>query len=326
MPKTTLLPLLASGDFRSGQDLADALGVSRTAVWKQLKALADLGLEIESVRGRGYRIPAGIDLLDARAVQSGLTDRARALLARLDLLETIDSTNAEVLRQLELGAPGGLVCSAEQQTAGRGRRGRTWVSPFARNLYLSAAWQYHQGAAALEGLSLAVGVAVARALAAFGLPPVQLKWPNDVLFQGAKLGGILLEMSGDAAGTCSVVVGVGLNVAMPAAAGRDIDQAWTDIERASGGSHPGRSALLAALINELLPLLAGFEQAGFAPWRDEWMALDAYADQPVVLNTGAQALAGIARGVDARGALQLETAAAGRQSIFGGELSLRPAR
>ncbi len=325
MPKTTLLPLLASGEYCSGQVLADALGVSRTAVWKQLNALADYGLEIESVKGRGYRIPGGIDLLDAALVRAALSPQAAGLLTRLVLLETIDSTNAEAMRQVEAGEGAGLVCSAEQQSAGRGRRGRVWVSPFARNLYLSVVWQYHQGAAALEGLSLAVGVAVARALAANDLPPVQLKWPNDVVYQGAKLGGALLEMTGDTAGTCQVIVGVGLNVAMPGTAATAIDQAWTDIETMSGGVHPGRNALLAALLNELLPLLAGFEQQGFAPWRNEWQALDAFAGEPVVLHAGTQNMTGIACGVDVRGALQLETAAAGMQSIYGGEISLRRA-
>lgn len=325
MPKTTLLPLLASGEYCSGQALADALGVSRTAVWKQLNALADYGLEIESVKGRGYRIPGGIDLLDAALVRAALSPQATALLTSLQLLETIDSTNAEAMRQVAAGAGAGLVCSAEQQSAGRGRRGRTWVSPFARNLYLSVVWQYHQGAAALEGLSLAVGVAVARALAANGLPAVQLKWPNDVVYRGAKLGGVLLEMTGDAAGTCQVIVGVGLNVAMPDAAATGIDQAWTDIETISGGVRPGRNTLLAALLNELLPLLAGFEQQGFGPWHDEWQALDAFAGESVVLHSGAQETTGIARGVDARGALQLETAA-GIQSIYGGEISLRRAQ
>jgi BirA family biotin operon repressor/biotin-[acetyl-CoA-carboxylase] ligase len=325
MPKTTLLPLLASGEYRSGQDLAAALGVSRTAVWKQLNNLAELGLEIESVKGRGYRIPGGIDLLDATGLREQLRPGAAGLLSQLELLETVDSTNAQALRQIALGAGAGYVCSAEQQSAGRGRRGRSWVSPFARNLYVSLVWQYHQGAGALEGLSLAVGVGVARALASCGLPPVQLKWPNDVMAGGAKLGGVLLEMTGDAAGVCQVVVGVGLNVAMPAAAAGAIDQAWTDINTLSGGEHPGRSALLAALLNELLPLLAAFEQGGFAPWRDAWQALDAFAGRPVVLHTGGAQLAGTARGVDARGALQLETAAGGVQAVFGGEISLREA-
>jgi BirA family biotin operon repressor/biotin-[acetyl-CoA-carboxylase] ligase len=323
MAKTILLPLLADGEFRSGQDLADALGVSRTAVWKQLKKLGELGLQIESVKGRGYRIPGGIELLDDAAIRSALQPEATGLLSSLEILETVGSTNAEAMRRTEQVTATGLVCTAEQQTAGRGRRGRQWISPFARNIYLSLVWEFHQGVAALEGLSLAVGVAVARALATCGIGPVQLKWPNDVLFDGSKLGGILLEMTGDAAGACQVVVGVGLNVSMPPASAAAIDQAWTDIETISGGEHPGRNALLAAMLNELLPLVAGFENRGFAHWRQDWQTLDAFSGANVVLNTGGAQVAGVARGVDERGALQLETTT-GVQSVFGGEISMRP--
>jgi len=323
MARSTLLSLLADGAFHSGQDLANGLGVSRTAVWKQLKALvAEYGLDLESVRGRGYRIPGGIDLLDAAAVRTALSGRARELLSDMEVLESVDSTNAELARRAAQGAGPGLVCSAERQTAGRGRRGRHWVSPYARNLYLSVLWQFNQGAAALEGLSLAVGVAVARALADCGVRGVRLKWPNDILLDGAKLGGILLEMQGDVAGPCRVVIGVGLNVAMPGEAARAIDQAWTDIATATGGRAPARNAVLAAVLNELLPLLADFEQGGFARWRDEWQALDAFVDTPVLLHTGADTLAGTARGVDARGALLLETST-GVQPVYGGEISLR---
>lgn len=314
--------MLAAGDFRSGQELADCLGVSRTAVWKQLNRLADLGLELESVKGRGYRIPGGLDLLARDVVIDQLSATAASLLAELQVHQHIDSTNAEALRTLAEGVVSGLAITAEQQSAGRGRRGRTWVSPFARNIYLSLTWQYSQGAAALEGMSLAVGVAVVRALEKLGLVGASLKWPNDVLYQRRKLGGVLLEMVGDASGVCQVVVGVGLNVAMPAAQAEAIDQAWADLAELSGGSPPGRSQVLAALLNELLPLLAGFETEGFAPWREAWMALDAYADQPVIIEAGERRTAGIARGVDARGALQLETSV-GIQPVYGGEVSLR---
>jgi BirA family transcriptional regulator, biotin operon repressor / biotin---[acetyl-CoA-carboxylase] ligase len=325
MLNTSLLPLLAAGEFVSGQELADVLGVSRTAVWKQLNKLSELGLEIESVKGRGYRIEGGVDLLQASQVTAAMAPEALRLLSQLDIRQTIGSTNAEAMARIVAGSGAGYVCTAEQQTAGRGRRGRQWVSPYARNLYLSVVWEYNQGAAVLEGMSLACGVAVARALAACGLPPVQLKWPNDVLYQGAKLGGILLEMTGDAAGVCQVVVGIGLNVAMPQQQAGAIDQAWTDIATASGGSYPGRNVVLGSLLSELLPMLAGFEAGGFGPWREEWMALDAYADTAVVISSGAQQMAGIARGVDGCGALQLETAASGMQSVFGGEITLRPA-
>ncbi len=324
MTKTQLLSLLASGDYCSGQDLADALGVSRTAVWKQLNRLSEMGVSVESVKGRGYRIPGGIELLDAQRIQAGLSAVSGPLLQRLVVLESVDSTNAYAMREAQRGSATGLVCTAEQQSAGRGRRGRQWVSPFAGNLYLSLVWEFSQGAAVLEGLSLAVGVGVARALAACGLPSVQLKWPNDVLHDDKKLGGILLEMNGDAAGICQVVVGVGLNVRMPGDAASAIDQPWTDIDSIAGSAHPGRNALLAALLNELLPLLAGFERDGFVRWRDEWQLLDALAGQKVILHTAGRELAGTAMGVDERGALRLQTST-GMQNVYGGELSVRRA-
>jgi BirA family transcriptional regulator, biotin operon repressor / biotin---[acetyl-CoA-carboxylase] ligase len=323
MPNTLLLPLLANGEFHSGQDLAQMLGVSRTAVWKQLNNLEELGLQIESVKGRGYRIPGGIDLIDAERVRTGLRPETSALMQELDVREVIDSTNMEAQRRIELGGAAGYVCTAEQQTSGRGRRGRTWVSPFARNLYLSLVWEFTQGAAALEGMSLAVGVGVARALETCGIEGVQLKWPNDLLYQNAKLGGVLLEMLGDASGTCQVVVGVGLNVDMPADTARGIDQAWTDLAAISGDEPtPGRNALLAALLNELLPLLAGFQGSGFGVWQQAWLERDAHAGKSVILHVGEDTMAGTARGVDERGALLLETTV-GVKAIYGGEISLR---
>jgi len=325
MPNTSLLPLLSSGMFVSGQDLADLLGVSRTAVWKQLNKLEELGLEIESVKGKGYRIPGGITLLDEQAVRDTMAVDSLPLLAMLDLRDAIGSTNAEAMSQIAAGRGSGYVCTAEQQTAGRGRRGREWVSPYARNLYLSAVWEYEQGAAVLEGMSLAVGVVVARALAACGVPPVQLKWPNDLLYEGAKLGGILLEMTGDPAGACQVVVGIGVNVSMPGKAAEAIDQSWTDASRINSGSPLDRNLLLAAILDELLPMLASFEATGFEAWRDEWLLLDAYAGADVVLHSGNKKMAGKAMGVDKRGALLLQTVSAGVQAIYGGEISMRPA-
>jgi BirA family biotin operon repressor/biotin-[acetyl-CoA-carboxylase] ligase len=325
MPKTVILPLLSSGEFLSGQLIADTLGVSRTAVWKQLKKLEDLGLAIESVKGRGYRIPGGLELLDEAQIKAGLTAQSEVLLTNLVIDEVTDSTNAEALRRMAQGAGSGVVCTAEQQSSGRGRRGRAWVSPFARNVYVSLVGEFTQGAAALEGMSLAVGVGVARALERSGISGVQLKWPNDILYEGAKLGGVLLEMVGDAAGSCQVVIGVGLNVAMPERAAHAIDQDWTDVRTIAGKrgvAFPGRNELLSALLNELLPLIADFEVEGFAPWQQSWEALDAHAGKPVILSSGNGKMAGVARGVNERGALQLETSL-GIQSVFGGEMSLR---
>ncbi len=323
MTHTELLARLADGEFHSGQLLANDMGVSRTAVWKQLARLEGLGLELESVRGLGYRIPGGLDLLREVDIRAGLSPEAAALTAELAVLQAVDSTNAELLRRDQMPVGQAFVCTAEQQQAGRGRRGRDWVSPFARNVYLSMSWNFVQGVAALEGLSLAAGVCVTRALASVGLPAPQLKWPNDIVHEGRKLGGILIEMTGDAAGPARAVVGIGINVRMPTMAAAAIEQPWTDLAALAGGNPPGRGDLIAVLLNELLPMLAGFEGGGFAPWREEWMALDAYAGQPVIVTTGSQRISGLASGVNHRGALLLETAG-GTVPVFGGEVSMRP--
>lgn len=307
---------LADGAFHSGEDLGQLLGVSRTAVWKQLQKLHEYGLVVESVKGKGYRLPVALDLLDPERIAAGLSESARQQLDIMHLYCT-DSTNTQAVAASSQGIHG-RVWLAEQQTAGRGRRGRAWVSPFAANLYLSMGWHFYGGAAALSGLSLAVGVACARALQSLGVDGLQLKWPNDLLVGGKKLGGILLEMTGDPAGECRVVVGVGLNVAMP----RDtsIDQPWIDLSALE--VRVGRSALAASVLSQMHSVLGTFATAGFGAFRQEWMQLDAFAGQRVSLSSSAQTHRGVARGVDESGALLLETDC-GIQPMHGGELSLR---
>lgn len=314
-----ILEQLSDGAFHSGQHLAQRLGVTRTAVWKHVSALADLGVPLERVRGRGYRIPGGIELLDADAIRAGLGPRSRDLLAELQVHRQVDSTNA-VLARAGVRAGGADVCLAEYQSAGRGRRGRHWVSPFGSNVYLSIAWQFSGGADVLQGLPLAVGVALCEALEALGVAGLALKWPNDVLRGGAKLAGILVEMSGDAAGPCGVVVGVGVNIAMPARMTAEIGQSWADLSDLDVHRNP----LVVTLLNQLLPLLGDYERGGFAPWRERWAARDAYLDQPVRIEGGGRVMAGIAAGVDAGGALLLRTDS-GVAAVHGGEVSLRSA-
>jgi BirA family biotin operon repressor/biotin-[acetyl-CoA-carboxylase] ligase len=266
-------------------------------------------------------MPTGIDLLETEKILSGLSENSRSLLRELDLHTVIDSTNAEALRRITAGVASGLVCVAEQQTAGRGRRGRGWVSPLAGNLYLSVVWEFARGATALGGLSLAVGVAVTEALARCAVADLKLKWPNDILHQGAKLGGILVEVDGGTTGSCHAVIGIGINVSMPDSAAGEIEQSWTDISRISPDT-PDRNRLLAALLDELLPMLPAFEQDGFAALRSRWSERDAFAGCPVVVHSGPQQVTGIARGVNDSGALLLEVDG-GVQEIHGGEVSLR---
>ena len=213
----------------------------------------------------------------------------------------------------------GYICTAEQQTAGRGRRGRAWASPYASNLYFSVVWEFGGGAASLEGLSLAVGVAVVDALEKSGLTGSQLKWPNDVLYQGRKLAGVLLEMTGDPSGRCHVVIGVGLNVSMPKSV--SIDQPWIDVMSVNEGA-ANRNQLLVAILNELMPLLSSFEGQGFNAYRDRWQSLDAFAETEVAMTLGSDIVVGKAIGVDGTGAIIIETAS-GVRKFNGGEVSLR---
>ncbi|SEA51407.1 bifunctional biotin--[acetyl-CoA-carboxylase] ligase/biotin operon repressor BirA [Microbulbifer marinus] len=317
-----VLNLLADGEVHSGEALGAALGVSRAAVWKQLQKLERYGLGLESVKGRGYRLPGGLNLLAPAAIEAALQPEARDLLQQLILCDEVDSTNAQLLIRMEQGGGHGVAMFAERQTAGRGRRGRTWVSPFSGGINLSIGWQFSGGVQLLEGLSLAVGVALARALAEFDVPDVRLKWPNDVWCRERKLAGVLLELSGDLTDRCAVVVGVGLNVGLRGDSAAAIDQPWIDLQSVRPGID--RNQLAAAMLNRLLPLLRDYPERGFGAYREAWLALDQFAGRPVRLQSASRAWVGTAAGVDMSGALILDMD--GEQQVFhGGEVSLREA-
>ncbi len=334
----SLLELLADGQWHSGEALGEAFDVSRAAIWKQLKPLQLSGLEIESERGKGYRLQYPVQLLNAQNIFIGLSSPASQLLSKLDIQFSIDSTNTHATRLITEKAEQaaedltGTAIFAEQQTAGRGRRGKAWVSPLASNIYGSIIWRFNAGAASLSGLSLAVGVAIVDALESQGFCGIELKWPNDLLWRGRKLGGILLEMSGDADGPCDIVVGIGLNLTMSqyrqhqTSGVSDIDQAWVDLleiaSSESAGRLPEKNALVSAMLNYLLPMLSTFEHQGFAAHLDAWSKHDAFNGREVVLHLGDNRIIGRYAGVDRDGALLLDTED-GQKSFNGGEVSLR---
>lgn len=315
-----LLEILADGEFHSGEELGGLLDISRAAIWKQLQKIeASLALRFESVKGRGYRLLGGLELLDYNRIIERIPSRN---FHSLHIARQVDSTNRLAAEPASEGAMRGRIVLAEQQFAGRGRRGRRWVSPFARNLYCSIVWEFDTGASALDGLSLAVGVGVVRALRASGVNDAVLKWPNDVLHDQRKLAGILLEMTGDVSGRCQVVIGVGINVAMRGVIGLElIDQPWTDANTAAG-KYVSRNELASNLIAQLLQLLGEFEAEGFKKFHGDWSVLDCTSGKPVTVHIGEQSLHGIAAGVDASGALAIDTEL-GRQWFHGGEISLR---
>lgn len=317
-----VLRLLADGEIHSGEELGELLGVSRTAVWKQLQKLKAFGLQLNVVKSKGYQLENGLELIDSDWVVKNLAPSVKQYLSQLEVHGSVDSTNTLAMQRARQGDGHGYFCVAEHQTAGRGRMGRQWVSPYGRNIYLSTAWEFEGGAAQLEGLSLAMGVAIVRALQDNNIDDVQLKWPNDVLWQRQKLAGILMEMSGDPSGKCQVVVGVGLNVAMIPQEAQSIDQPWTSVAAITPSY--SRNKLLASLVEKLLDVLSTFDESGFEPYRSEWESIDEFYDREVEIRVGKKILIGRAVGVESSGALRLMTAE-GERFIHGGEASLRGA-
>lgn len=315
-----LLKLLSDGAIHSGESLAGELGVSRTAVWKQVRKLLDKGIRVETIRGRGYQLAAPMDLLTTEGVRSTLDPDVRSRVA-LRVHDQVDSTNTDITRRWQEGERGILVSIADSQQQGRGRRGRTWQSPPGQNLYMSVGVTLSCGFTGLDGLSLAAGLALLKALADLGLTTPLLKWPNDVLVGGEKLAGILIELQGELEGAVRVIVGIGVNVHMEEV--EAVDQPWTSLARCAPDIDWRRDQLAGTTLNRLLEHLAVFEASGFEVYADEWNSYDALLDKKLTATSGD--LSGIGRGVDASGSYLLETQE-GVKQINAGEISLRVAQ
>lgn len=324
--RAELLRLLSDGALHSGEELAAALSISRAAVWKRLQQLEAWGIACEARPGSGYRLEAPVELLDAAQICDRLPQAARGMLRHLEVHESLESTSDRLLAIDDL-PPGRFdACLAEFQSAGRGRRGRSWVAPFASGLCLSINWSFRDAPAMLGALSLAAGVAALRALGRLGFARLSLKWPNDILSGDAKLGGILIDLRGEAAGPAYVVVGIGINVRLPHAARERLEAEGVEVtDLAALGEVPGRNDLAAVLSAELAQALVEFGARGLAAFSEEWQAADALAGRPVRVLHGGQPLEGFARGVDEDGALLLEVDGA-RRRILSGEVSIRPIR
>ena len=311
-----LLSILKDGRFHSGEEIGIELGISRSAVWKRVKKINEkFGVNIHSVRGRGYRLAQKMLALAPEGRFHG-----KCFSWNVSLLNTVDSTNAEALRRLARGREAPFAVVAEQQTGGRGRRGRVWVSPFGENLYFSVVIKIDRGVKQLEGLSLVVGLAIVATLRKSGVQDVGLKWPNDVLASGRKISGVLLELSGDLADVCHVVIGIGINANMLLAA-EAIDQPWTSASIETG-SLIDRNELLAELQRQLDEYLAAHNQAGFVQFIDAWNRNDLWRGRLVDLSSGDKKVSGIVHGVDSTGALILLVDGV-LKTFSGGELSLR---
>ena len=321
-----ILTQLADGEFHSGTELAEVLGVSRSAICKQLSGLTALGLHHSAVSGKGYRLDNPLELLVQSEITALLTEQNKAIVSTLEIHDSLDSTNSYLMAHSRNNAESGFVCFAEHQTAGKGRRGRQWVSPYGSNIYVSLLWRFQQGGiAGTAGLSLAIGIAVIRALKEQGINEVGLKWPNDIYSQGKKLGGILIEVSGEADGPCAAVIGLGLNLFLPEHQAQTITQAWTDLTQISGENPVFRNQLAGSVLNQILAIVNGFETVGINAYLEEWRSYDCLKGKAATLFIGQQQIEGIVEGIDDKGLLLIKKPEGTVQAFASGEVSFSAA-
>ncbi|WP_213717072.1 bifunctional biotin--[acetyl-CoA-carboxylase] ligase/biotin operon repressor BirA [Cedecea lapagei] len=311
----TLISILADGEFHSGEQLGEQLGMSRAAINKHVQTLRDWGIDVFTVPGKGYSLPEPIQLLDEGFITSQIANGSVAV------LPVIDSTNQYLLNRLN-SLQSGDSCIAEYQQAGRGRRGRQWFSPFGANLYLSMYWRLEQGPAAAIGLSLVIGIVMAEVLQRLGAEDVRVKWPNDLYLNDRKLAGILVELTGKTGDAAQIVIGAGINLAMRNVATDVINQGWINLQEA--GIRIDRNTLAVTLIQELRTALQLFEQESLLPFLPRWEKLDNFINRPVKLIIGEREVHGISRGINEQGGLLLEQDGVIKAWV-GGEISLRGA-
>ncbi len=320
-PRQALLNLIKDGEFHSGEQLSSQLHVSRTAIWKSIGQLRQLGVDIESKHGLGYRLRHPLQLFDADSVHENLNEQAARHCRDIEILFETESTN-QYLSELVGHSPcSGKVVLAEYQSQGRGRRGNQWLSPLGSGICFSLAWRADNSYASLGLLSLFVGVAVARTLTHLGVNDVGLKWPNDILVNQQKLGGILVEMQGEANGPVDMIIGVGINYDIPVALVQKVDQPVTDISR-NMTTTINRNEIAAALISQLLELLATTDEQQHAALLEEWRHLDCYKDRMANLQLPGSEVSGRIMGIDNDGCLLISVNGQ-VQRYMCGELSVR---
>jgi BirA family biotin operon repressor/biotin-[acetyl-CoA-carboxylase] ligase len=319
------LRLLADGARHSGEQLARTLGLSRAAVWKQIRRAQDQGLRIDAVRGRGYRLAQPLELLDREQILYGLSAELRGSVERFEIFEELESTNSFLCSGAKATPGKLLICLAEYQTGGRGRRGRSWQMPFGGGLSLSVGWLFPMQPPDLPALALATGVVARRVLIEHTGLAVQIKWPNDLLYGDRKLGGILVELAAESHGPCHAVIGLGINISATPELPSGSD-AWaggaTDLAAAAGGPAPSRNALAGALIAGLAALLREYANSGFAAYRLEFGHADYLFGRSIHVAGLTGGVTGTAAGLDEAGALLVATGS-GVTKVISGEVSVR---
>jgi BirA family biotin operon repressor/biotin-[acetyl-CoA-carboxylase] ligase len=321
--RAEILRMLSDGAFHSGTDLGKKLGITRAAVCKNIRGLTQSGLDVHRVTGRGYKLDAPLTLLNRSRILKHLGAAAADFRDRLHVLDETDSTNRHLDELItHTKTLNGMACLAEAQPAGRGRRGRAWIATPYHNLMLSMAWQFPGGPGLVSGLSLAAGLAVLQALEEYGVDGVGLKWPNDVLWDGRKLAGLLADVQGESAGPTQVILGVGVNAYIGREDAARIDQPWVDLRNILGAT-ADRNRLAALVMRHLRNMFQEFAAKGFAPFREAWSSRHLYHGRRVRLIQSDREILGTVEGIDENGGLIVHLGK-GRQVFHSGEISMRP--
>jgi BirA family transcriptional regulator, biotin operon repressor / biotin---[acetyl-CoA-carboxylase] ligase len=323
-----LLKLLADGQQHSGSDLAAALGVTRTAIWKQVQLLRELGIPVAAQAGQGYSLPAFLELLDRDVIASALPAELRAVIDKLQVLWVTESTSDLLLQQGRTDSGSARICLAEYQTGGRGRRGRKWFAAVGSGICLSVGWCFPAAPVSLSCLGLAIGIAVLRAAQACGVHNAKLKWPNDLVAEDKKLAGILVDVQGEAGGPLQVVAGVGLNYAPDFAGAKAVIAAGglrpVSLTELSDTASVGRNKVAAELIASIIEVLQQFERTGFESLADEWRSADYLRNKVVQVAAGDRETVGVARGISSDGQLLVESNGQ-LNKLVSGDVSVRAA-
>lgn len=304
-----MISILSDHEYHSGTDMGKSLGLSRAAVWKLMKQLTALGINIDSMTNKGYKTEHVLEFLTTEKIQKHLSAQRLSLLDNFLIFDSIASTNDYLVAYTKKNKNKNenVVCFSEYQSAGRGRLGRSWVSPFLSNIYMSLLWNFNVDIAELPGLHIPTGLAVVHALEKITkIQGIQLKWPNDIMWNNNKLGGILIDVSGEYNVSCSAVIGIGLNVNMPQKPLSKIEKPWTAINRIID-TPVSRNVIAGTLLDFLIAYLIQFSKSGLSKFIVQWKEKDYLKGKKVKVVTGIQSLVGIARGIDNQGGLLLET-------------------
>jgi BirA family biotin operon repressor/biotin-[acetyl-CoA-carboxylase] ligase len=302
-----IISLLADGKSRSGQEIGDLLKITRSAVWKIMHKLSELGIPVERHQGKGYRFTRPVQMLNKEQVWDGLSLEIQQLIPQFELHDSLCSTNNYMLEQMKLAKPSGSLVLCEHQTAGRGRLGRSWHSPYAANVYLALYWHFNKDTSELSGLSQVISTAVLTALSTHNVPNLTLKWPNDIHHDDKKLASVLVDIMAESHSTTDAVIGVSVNISMPDNQ-EAIDQPWTDIHTIIQ-EFPDRNKITSALVESIYAALIEFEKQGFAPFAERWAQYDGLTQKHISASNGNHAFEGIAQGLGSMGELMIETAA-----------------